>query len=85
MLVHIDYHDPVDGDWTDWEVANDTECVEETGSGNWTKPKWRNCSNPEPMYGGNLCPLSGQDSTSTDLVLLDIFEEIYIICEPSKN
>ncbi len=50
----------VDGNWSEWTVSNDTDC-QEIGNGSWTKPKWRYCDDPAPIFGGNPCqPGDGQ-------------------------
>jgi hypothetical protein len=44
----------VDGGWSNWELAVDSECAVKSGS-EWVKPKWRTCSNPLPLHGGLEC------------------------------
>ncbi|CAG2239285.1 Hemicentin-1,Coadhesin,Adhesion G protein-coupled receptor B3,Thrombospondin-2,Thrombospondin-1,Mucin-like protein,Adhesion G protein-coupled receptor B1 [Mytilus edulis] len=42
---------PINGNWTEWSSWN--KCSDTCGGG--MKFRDRNCSNPEPQYGGELC------------------------------
>ena len=48
---------PIDGQWSDWFIEEDSDeiCHENTSNGLWFKSKWRNCTNPEPKFGGKDC------------------------------
>ncbi|XP_052105775.1 SCO-spondin-like [Mytilus californianus] len=46
-----DHNCPVDGNWTDWSEWG--SCSDTCGSG--LKLRYRNCSNPEPQFGGIDC------------------------------
>ena len=47
----------VDGGWTDWITTNST-CFQMNNSNIWGRPKYRNCSQPLPKYGGKQCSSS---------------------------
>jgi hypothetical protein len=47
----------VDGGWTDWITTNST-CFQMNNSKIWGRPKYRNCSQPLPKYGGKQCSSS---------------------------
>ena len=46
----------IHGGWSDWN--NDTECIEHGNDGIWMQQISRNCTNPEPAYGGIYCLLA---------------------------
>ncbi|VDH96262.1 Hypothetical predicted protein [Mytilus galloprovincialis] len=46
-----DHYCPVDGNWTDWSEWN--SCSDTCGGG--LTLRYRNCSNPEPQFGGIDC------------------------------
>ena len=54
MLLFI-----VDGGWSDWSTWND--CSVECGKGETSRT--RECVNPAPQYGGNLCQMDGSKDT----------------------
>ena len=45
------HHCPIDGGYSQWTKF--TACSSTCGLGN--KTRWRNCSNPQPQYGGRNC------------------------------
>ncbi|XP_074628437.1 uncharacterized protein LOC141886246 isoform X3 [Acropora palmata] len=45
------HHCPIDGGYTQWTKF--TDCSRTCGPGK--KTRWRNCSNPQPRYGGRNC------------------------------
>ncbi|XP_048584552.1 SCO-spondin isoform X3 [Nematostella vectensis] len=49
---------PVNGDYSPW--SNWTKCSVTCGNG--TKTRSRNCTEPEPLHGGNNCTLLGPNS-----------------------
>ena len=49
----------VDGGWSDWSTWND--CSVECGKGETSRT--RECVNPAPQYGGNLCQMDGSKDT----------------------
>ena len=56
---------PIDGQWADWTPEDDSECQENKDI--WQKRKLRNCSNPEPKFGGEFChsdPSSGDENVT---------------------
>ena len=63
--------EPINGNWSAWGSVNDTDCFE-SEEGAWIKVTSRNCSNPEPLYGGT-CE-DDQEGNDTKSVL----------CSPGK-
>ena len=58
--------EPINGNWSAWQDANDTECFE-TVHGNWIKLIYRTCSNPEPANGGSC--QEDQEGNGTKAIL----------------
>ena len=58
--------EPINGNWSAWQDANDTECFE-TVHGNWIKLIYRTCSNPEPVNGGSC--QEDQEGNGTKAIL----------------
>ena len=57
---------PVNGDYSSW--SNFSICSKSCGNG--TMERWRNCSNPEPKYGGRDCSHLG---ASKDIRSCNVF------------
>jgi hypothetical protein len=55
------------GDWSVWIISEDVNCTQ-NNQGNWTKPRTRTCTNPEPKYGGGAC-LSDTNGTLSKLTV----------------
>ncbi|XP_076099012.1 SCO-spondin-like isoform X4 [Mytilus galloprovincialis] len=55
-----DHYCPVDGNWTDWSEWN--SCSDTCGGG--LTFRYRNCSNPEPQFGGIDCIGNGTENYS---------------------
>lgn len=58
---------PVHGGYTPW--SNFSECFPICGNGS-TKYRTRNCSNPEPQYGGDNCSVIGPAIETIDCPLI---------------
>ncbi|WAR25855.1 CADN-like protein [Mya arenaria] len=48
----------MNGNWSDWSMWSQCDVTCESGHAH----RWRNCSNPAPQPGGNIC--TGVDSES---------------------
>ena len=49
------------GSWTEWFMTR--ACNSDSGTA-WTRTYERNCTNPEPKYGGDFCDGSSKNVTS---------------------
>jgi hypothetical protein len=63
----------VDGGWTDWLYTTNNTCVHIINN-IWGQPKHRNCSNPQPKWGGSPCNSNN-----------DVTENLYDLCQAGKN
>jgi hypothetical protein len=62
----------VDGGWTEWITLNNT-CIQINNSNIWGTLKYRNCSQPQPKWGGKDCNSS-----------IGFIENSYDLCPPGK-
>ena len=69
-------HFTVNGSWTAFQKLNNGQCVQvDNGSNVWAIISARNCSEPEPKYGGKSC--APDDNRYTD-----VKQEV---CPPGKR
>ena len=43
---------PINGQWSEWSKPSNDLCNFDQETKKWTKLRERNCSNPEPQFGG---------------------------------
>ena len=71
-VLNLQIHSPsfcaVDGQWGHWgEWTSECRLLENKNGQKWMRGRTRNCSNPEPKYGGRHCNAGGEKNFTMEV------------------